>query len=146
MSGQQILVVEDDPLTAKVLTARLRDQGYEVAAARDVPEASHLIRTRRPDLMILDLTLRDGDREILVTNGLGFLTLLRQSRPEFKCPVIIYSVDTSAKVQSRAATLGVSATINKAGPLAELLSAVRRALEEAPPAERPIQIRASRAV
>jgi CheY-like chemotaxis protein len=136
MNSKRILVVEDDPLVLKVLTDRLRDKSYEIVAARNIPDAVHEVRTRAPDLMILDLNLRERDKAHLVTNGLAFLSLLRRSLPEAGCPVIVYSVDTSERVRARARSLGVDAVIDKSRPLAELLGAVASVLKDAAPAER----------
>jgi CheY-like chemotaxis protein len=130
MSYEQILVVEDDPVACKVLTSRLTDQGYQVMAAHNVPDAVHAVRVMIPDLMILDLNLRERDKSLLITNGLGFLQLLRQSHPDADCPVIVYTVDTSPEAQARARNLGVKVVIDKTHPLDELLAAVRRALAE----------------
>jgi DNA-binding response OmpR family regulator len=129
MSGEHILVVEDDQLVQSILQARLRAQGYKVTQAGSVTQALHATSSQAPDLMILDLTLLDGDPFAGLTDGLAFLSLLRRTKPEAAFPVIIYSVDDSPAVQARARALGVCAVLKKGGRLNEVLDTVRHTLD-----------------
>ncbi len=56
----RILVVEDEPDIQAVLDYNLRRDGHEVALASGAREGLRHARERRPDLVILDLTLPDG--------------------------------------------------------------------------------------
>lgn len=56
-----LLVVEDDALISGSLSRALRNRGYDVAVATTVAEADAEIKRRRPDLILLDLGLSDGD-------------------------------------------------------------------------------------
>ncbi len=51
----QILVVDDDPGTARSLTLILRQQGYQVEMARDGLEAVVRVQGRSFDLVLLDI-------------------------------------------------------------------------------------------
>ncbi|MFD0343408.1 response regulator transcription factor [Streptomyces sp. NPDC127117] len=56
-----VLVVDDDPTVAEVVTEYLARAGYEVARAADGPAALERYAARRPDLAVLDLMLPGMD-------------------------------------------------------------------------------------
>ncbi|MEV1038128.1 response regulator transcription factor (plasmid) [Streptomyces sp. P8-A8] len=56
-----VLVVDDDPTVAEVVTEYLSRAGYEVARAADGPAALEQYAARRPDLAVLDLMLPGMD-------------------------------------------------------------------------------------
>jgi DNA-binding response OmpR family regulator len=57
MTGQQILVVDDEPKIVRIVQAYLERDGYGVLTASDGPEALDMLRRERPDLVVLDLML-----------------------------------------------------------------------------------------
>jgi two-component system, OmpR family, response regulator len=57
----RILVVDDEPNIAELLSAALRFEGYEVQSAGTGIEALDLARTFRPNLVMLDVMLPDLD-------------------------------------------------------------------------------------
>lgn len=57
------LVVDDNPLTADTLCELLRARGHEARAALDVKSALNGVSTIDPDVVILDLRLKDEDGE-----------------------------------------------------------------------------------
>jgi DNA-binding response OmpR family regulator len=62
-----ILLVEDDPDTARTLTKALESSGYHVTAVETGAEAKALIEHVRPDMILLDLMLPDTDGLVLTT-------------------------------------------------------------------------------
>src|SRR3954452_2650043 len=72
-----VLVVEDDERTAAFLADNLRADGYRVAVASEAGEALRAIEVRRPDLVLLDLSLQQGSSGLAVldrvrtADGLG---------------------------------------------------------------------------
>ena len=54
---KKILVVEDDLVTQRVLSARLEINGYNVITAQDGEEGLKKARKENPDLLILDLMM-----------------------------------------------------------------------------------------
>ena len=70
--GKRILLVEDNEKIMFVNRQMLEWEGYEVAAAPTLAEARASISERRPNAMILDIMLPDG-------NGLDFMRELRES-------------------------------------------------------------------
>lgn len=68
----RILVIEDDPGVAELVTDGLRQDGYAVDAAAGVAEAYELRDLATYDLLVLDLTLADRD-------GLELLRTVRRA-------------------------------------------------------------------
>ena len=54
---QRILVVDDDPSLAEMLTIVLRGEGFDTAVVGDGTQALTAVRELRPDLVLLDLML-----------------------------------------------------------------------------------------
>ncbi len=66
-----ILIVEDDADLAGALQRGLQGEGYRTAAAGTVRQARGALRSLKPDLLLLDLTLPDGDGLDLLAHDLG---------------------------------------------------------------------------
>jgi two-component system alkaline phosphatase synthesis response regulator PhoP/OmpR family response regulator RpaB len=83
MSGPRpkyrILVVDDDKDIVQTIKGNLELDGYEVLAAFDGRTGLHIVKTTRPDLIILDLTLPDID-------GIKTCQIIRR---EFDFPIIM---------------------------------------------------------
>ncbi|MER7999962.1 response regulator transcription factor [Streptomyces sp. NPDC095613] len=78
-SNKSILVVDDDPTVAEVVTGYLERAGFAVHQAPDGPAALRATELRWPDLVVLDLMLPGMD-------GLEVCRLLRSRGP---VPVIM---------------------------------------------------------
>jgi len=76
-----VLVVDDEPTIAEVVSRYLARAGYETRTAGDGPHAIQLAGERRPDLVVLDLGLPK-------VRGLD---VLRQVRADNAVPVIVLS-------------------------------------------------------
>lgn len=61
MSGKRILLVEDDPAIRQLVTDLLADAGYEVTAASTGREGIDRATVVRPDLILLDKLMPQGD-------------------------------------------------------------------------------------
>jgi len=61
MPDVDILVVEDAPDTSLLISGALRAAGHRVRCAANMVEALDSISTAPPDVVVLDLTLPDGD-------------------------------------------------------------------------------------
>ena len=61
MASAYILVVDDEPDIRSLLQEILKDEGYEVDVAENGAAARHARRTRRPDLVLLDIWMPDID-------------------------------------------------------------------------------------
>jgi PAS domain S-box-containing protein len=79
-----VLVVEDDDDLASVLVTMFESQGLAVVRAASESEAVRHVRQARPDVLVLDLYLLDGD-------GFGVVDQLRQDGRLGEVPVVVYS-------------------------------------------------------
>ncbi|CAB4540833.1 MAG: response regulator transcription factor [Actinomycetes bacterium] len=61
MREADVLVVEDAPEFAQMVTAILRKGGHRVRTATTIADAVEALAATAPDLIVLDLTLPDGD-------------------------------------------------------------------------------------
>jgi len=114
---KRVLVIEDDADQSRALTQRLRFEGYDSAAAADVPGAVRMARIHQPDLIILDLGLPGGD---------GYLVVDRlKAMPELAAiPILVLSARDAAQEKMKALEAGAFAYFQK--PIANV--ALRRAL------------------
>ena len=58
---RKILIVDDDKAIIRILRSYLEQAGYAVRAAYDGSSALDMLRTNKPDLLVLDLMLPDKD-------------------------------------------------------------------------------------
>jgi len=82
--GKKILLADDDPDVAEVVSMLLEDEGYEVVTAKDGAETLEKIKLENPNLIILDLLMPHVD-------GFAVFNMLQDPRYErwSKIPVII---------------------------------------------------------
>jgi len=80
--SQTILVVEDNPITRKMLRVSLESEGYDVAEAGDARSALAVAAARRPALLILDYVLPDMD-------GLELLAEIRRRARSPELPALV---------------------------------------------------------
>jgi DNA-binding response OmpR family regulator len=97
------LVVEDDADLLEALCESLRLEGVECAGARSGERALDLLRTLRPDVILLDLRMPEMD-------GLEFLRRRRAIASD-GCPVVVLTGDDA--LASEAAELGAVASVRK---------------------------------
>lgn len=79
-----VLVVEDDHDLASLLVMMFEREGFATLRAATQHEATTLLRQRRPDVLVLDIYLPDGD-------GYGVIDALRAGGRGGTVPVIVYS-------------------------------------------------------
>src|SRR6185369_5921283 len=80
----QLLLVEDEKLLRWSLRTRLQNAGYVVDEAATLGEADEQLKRRRPDVVLLDVNLPDG-------NGLDFLSSQRDKLAE--STVLVFTGD-----------------------------------------------------
>lgn len=110
-----ILVVEDDRSLARVYAMTLEAEGYRAIDAGTGQGAITEIRTRNPDLVLLDLGLPDGD-------GLDLVPKIRASSA---APIIVVSGCGREAEKIRALDAGADDYVTKPFSVPELLARVR---------------------
>ncbi len=128
MSGR-ILVVEDDPTVADVVTRYLERAGFRVEAVTDGRSALAAAAARPPDLVVLDLMLPGLD-------GLEVCRRLRRSSP---VPVVMLTALGEETDRVLGLELGADDYITKPFSPRELVLRVQSVLRRAgaPPAAEP---------
>jgi DNA-binding response OmpR family regulator len=117
---KNILVIYDSNTTLILLVWTLKKEGYEVQVAQSVNEARKIIIQRKPDLVILDLSMPD-------VSGYDFLKM----RPEIKLldvPIIVVSAIDSKKSVRLTQQLGAVEFMSKPFVVSEIVEAVKRHL------------------
>jgi signal transduction histidine kinase/CheY-like chemotaxis protein len=102
-----ILLVEDDEDLASVLVASFQDAAVHIDRAATRQEAIRQCIKRRPDLLILDLNLPDGD-------GFSFVEWLRQQPPLRTLPLVVYSGREVSDAEMTRLRLGPTEFLTKA--------------------------------
>ncbi|MBI2802810.1 MAG: sigma-54-dependent Fis family transcriptional regulator [Gammaproteobacteria bacterium] len=121
MSGQTILVVDDEPDIRVLLKEILDDEGFEVTVAENATQAREARRKRRPDLVLLDIWMPD-------TDGITLLKEWSESNA-LDSPVIMMSGHGTVETAVEATRLGAYDFIEKPLSIAKLLLTIQRALE-----------------
>jgi two-component system, OmpR family, KDP operon response regulator KdpE len=127
----RVLVVDDEPLTARTLVLNLRARRYEVSVARDGGEALRSAADWHPDVVVLDLGLPDIDG-VEVIHGL---------RGWSRVPIIVLSGRTGATDKIAALDAGADDYVTKPFGLGELLARIRAVGRRAGPPEPPPVVR-----
>ena len=115
----RVLLVDDEPAIRRFLRLSFDAEGYQVEEAGDGRAALDMLRTKAPDLLILDLGLPDLD---------GF-EVIRQLR-DFgsSIPIVVLSSRTDEKGKVQALDLGADDYVTKPFGIDELLARTRTAL------------------
>lgn len=121
MSAPYILVVDDEPDIRILVQEILEDEGFEVDIADGGEAARKACRSRRPDLVLLDVWMPDIDG----------ITLLKEWEEDGKLPfpVIVMSGHGTVETAVEATRLGAYDYLEKPLSLAKLLLTVERAIE-----------------
>src|SRR5262249_42845501 len=59
--SSRILIVDDTPANIQVLSATLKDQGYQISVATNGRQALEAVKRVRPDLILLDVMMPEMD-------------------------------------------------------------------------------------
>jgi DNA-binding response OmpR family regulator len=96
---RKVLLVDDDASIRAVCDEVLSNLGFDVLTAATVAEARQHVQQDRPDVLLLDVQLPDGD-------GFTFLEALKAERASSLLPVIFLSARTDTAAKVRALKLG----------------------------------------
>src|SRR5262249_39301590 len=123
-TGKKILIVDDSVVILKVLSGKLRSNGYQVFTAVDGSEAVSTVRRERPDLILLDINFPPDVAHGggVAWDGLLILNWLRRMDEAARTPVIIITGNKPEASKDRYMKAGVSGYFQKPINADELLS------------------------
>lgn len=114
----RILVIEDDPGIRDVLRVLLEAEQYRIIEAATSARALTEARSHRPDLMLVDLGLPDGDG----------IKVIQRVREWSTVPIVVLSARTMETQKIAALDAGADDYVSKPFSAPELLARVRAAL------------------
>jgi signal transduction histidine kinase/CheY-like chemotaxis protein len=118
-SRRDILVIEDDEGTRRLLASTLADEGWLIIEAEDGPAGLKRLRERRPSLILLDLMMPEMD-------GFEFLETLRGDVAFSNIPVIGMTATDLSEADRRRLNSGIVEFVSKAAcDRDELLARIR---------------------
>ena len=117
-SGTSVLIVEDDRKILRVFATSLEAEGYNVIYAGSGQRAIEEVRTRNPDIILLDLGLPDID-------GLALVPWIREHTAT---PIIVVSAREQDADKVKALDSGANDYLTKPFSVPELLARIRVAL------------------
>lgn len=128
----KILIVDDDTDFRESLSFFLESHGYATRQACDARQGLMLARLERPDLIIMDLMMRER------TEGLFAIQEIRRSGDFSQAPIFVvsslYAKATDFRIPPDPAWLGHDEFFPKPVDLPRLLEAIRRHLSPETPA------------
>ena len=121
MNKPLILVVEDDPAVARLISTTLETRNYQYHRVQNGAGALLEAASARPDVILLDLGLPDMDG----------LDILRQLRSWSTLPVVVVSARSHEQDKVSALDLGADDYLTKPFNILELKARVRALLRRA---------------
>jgi len=124
--GGNILVVEDELITQRMIAASLERAGHQVTRAASVPQAEAAMREVLPDLVLLDWILPDA-------TGVSFLRQLRTDRRTKEIPIIMLTGRSEETDKVTGLEAGADDYITKPFSPRELLARIKAVIRRRAP-------------
>jgi DNA-binding NarL/FixJ family response regulator len=117
----KVLLVEDHPVVRHGLVSLINDEEDLVVCgeAASVAETMPLVRKLKPDVVVIDLSLGDGD-------GLDLIKQIHESEP--KLPLLVLSMHDEAVYAERALRAGALGYVMKKEATDRMMTGIRRVL------------------
>jgi len=128
VSGQRVLVVDDEPQILRALRTTLRGAGYSVDTASTARDALAHAAANPPEAVILDLILPDGSGT----------DVCRELRTWTDAPIIVLSAVGEEREKIAALDAGADDYVTKPFSVDELLARLRAVLRRRVPLQDPV--------
>jgi two-component system invasion response regulator UvrY len=121
-----VLIIDDHPIVLQAWRRMLQDAGVtDIFDARDVASGYRLFRRRRPELVIVDLSMQG--------RGLGGLPLIKRMRAhDPRTHILVFSMHSDPMIAARALEAGANGYVLKDASPDELLKAFAKVRSGAP--------------
>jgi DNA-binding response OmpR family regulator len=124
MSGEAVLIIEDDKYLNDLLSKKLQDEGFKLFSATDAEQGLKVIKDEGPDVILLDLLLPG-------MHGFEFLEMLKKDPKTKAIPVVIISNLGQKEDIEKGLALGAADYLVKAGvTLDGIVSMVNKVLSQ----------------
>ncbi|BAY43007.1 multi-component transcriptional regulator, winged helix family protein [Scytonema sp. HK-05] len=123
LSLPRLLIIDDDTILTERIKLGAAAWGLQVDVATDLTTAKSVLASYSPNVILLDLTFSNPQE-----NGLNFLSEISQKNP--KIPVIVFTASNQFRCRVEAARLGAQTFLHKTTPVDEVLSVVRKSLNQ----------------
>ncbi|MFV2071190.1 MAG: response regulator transcription factor [Thermoanaerobaculales bacterium] len=124
--GRRILIVDDEPYILRILSFKLRREGFVTFSAESAEEAEILLAEHHVDLLLLDVALATP------TNGFALADRLRCNARTQHLPIIMLTARGFASDILRSRQVGAVGYITKPFSAEEVILRVRAVLEARP--------------
>ena len=119
---KKVLIIEDDQIVANIYRNKLAMEGYQVEVNLDGESGLKLMRTYRPDVIVVDLVLPK-------MSGVEVIREIRSDGEFSKLPVIVFSNTYLTNLVQEAWKAGASKCVSKINcPPRELLDLIRHSV------------------
>ena len=123
MNQNRVLVVDDEPDIRQLIGDILLDEGHQIETADSIAAARSALPAFKPDLVLLDVWLPDGDGVALLKEW--------QDQGGLTAPVVMISGHGTIETAVSALKFGAYDFLEKPVSLAKLLATVQRGFEHA---------------
>jgi len=123
MTGNKVLIADDEIHIIHVVAIKLRNNGYEVIAANNGAEAYDLACREHPDVIVTDY-------QMPFVTGIELVEKLRANEETKNTPVILLTARSFAISEELQQTLGVEECLSKPFSPKELLKSIQDILHE----------------
>lgn len=117
MNTKSVLLVEDDPTTARIYKSLFERSGYEVTVSPDGSDAFMEAHNRHYAILLLDLMLPNMD-------GLAMLRRFRAQKRFNHTPIFLFTSSELSQVQTLAMEAGATRIFSKTAPAKEIVQAI----------------------
>jgi PleD family two-component response regulator len=121
--SRRVVLADDDATTAFMISTILKHFHFECEIARDGEHALDIARKKRPDLVLLDVSMPG-------MNGFEALTALRNDLATRDMPVILVSAHRDEAEVVKGFSLGADDYVTKPFNSGELMARINRVLRE----------------
>ncbi len=123
MAKQNLLLVDPDPRSLRVMEVSLRKAGYSVTSCGDANTALEMVDLSKPDLILSDTRLPELD-------GFQFVRRLRENTEWRDIPFMFLSSDGSVENKVKGLELGVQDYLTKPIYIKEIITRVNLELQK----------------
>lgn len=123
MDKKTILIVHDEPDILRLTSLRLKKLGFDVITAVDGREAVHVVKSKKPDLILLDLALP-------LLSGDEVCKKIKNNEKLKHIPIILFTASSNTMTAEKAKRFGADDYIVKPFDPDELSAKIDNALTE----------------